>query len=533
MDQAGGTGSAPPAGEGKPQHSAGTLPVDRSAEPPCRLAGSFYALYFAAPVLVYVAFSRRPEIHHDLWHQLALLRESAALGRLLTTEQYSYAAVNTQSIQHEWGAGAVALMLLVAGGSAALMMLKFALMLPVVLTAWLQARPRRGLWLPAALLGCLAAAMASYSNRPVCAQAYSVAIFSVLMWCLTLDRAGGRLWMAVFAPLFVAWVNLHGGFVVGLGVLGAHTVEQVLRKRPWLHLALYLPLLAATVALNPYGLKFYPNIVHGLTMSRPIITEWRPFWAFTSVSSEGTIFIASLLMMLYVLWKIGPRRFCGWLVLLLLAAATLKAQKVLPLYALAWFCALVGALPRIPLARATARFARVEPGTVLVALLTLAVVSAAFATTNRFWKLRVPGLDQGNRFDTVYPVGPVDHLRAVGFQGNLMTPFEQGAYVSWKLYPAVKVGCDSRYEVAYEPKWVEEVSSMYLDASYQGWRSTLERYPTDVVLVKRSMVLAARLEAAHDWHRFYRDDTWELIARPGLVLPPLDRSGEAIEGTIP
>ena len=515
-------------------HVAGAQPPsDRCSGLPQAAASASRALYFAAPVMVYLAYSRRGEVHHDIWHQMALLRESTRAGHLLTSDPFSYAATLSESMQHEWGAGALALMLVIAGGSAALMFLKFALMIPVVVTTWLQARRFPTVWPAACALGCLAAAMVSYSNMPVCAQTYSVALFSILLWCLSLDHAGGRLWMALFLPLFVVWVNLHGGFAVGLLVLAAYGIEQALRRRPWVHIAAYLPLLVACVAFNPYGVKFYANILLGLTMQRPIITEWKPFWAFTSLTADGVVFVASLLVAAYAFWKVGPRRFEGALVLALLAVATIKAEKVIPLYALAWFSVMLGAARFVPLARAATRLSRAEPGTILVVLVTLVVVSGSFLAGSRFWQLRVPGIDPQARFSNVYPVGPVEYLRTSAFRGNVMTPFDQGAFVSWKLYPAVKVGCDSRYEVAYDPRWVEEVHSMYVDPANTRWAATLVRYPTDLVLVDRLLPLAQKLSSAGGWQRVYRDDMWELYARPGLSLPQRDRSGEMIEGTLP
>ena len=64
-----------------------------------------------------------------------------------------------------------------------------------------------------------------------------------------------------------------------------------------------------------------------------------------------------------------------------------------------------------------------------------------------------------------------------------MVPFETGAFVSWKLYPAVKVSCDGRYEVAYPPAQVQELWDFY--ASQRDWQQILRRYPPDVVLVPR------------------------------------------------
>jgi hypothetical protein len=114
-----------------------------------------------------------------------------------------------------------------------------------------------------------------------------------------------------------------------------------------------------------------------------------------------------------------------------------------------------------------------------------------------------------------------------------------GAFVSWKLHPAVKVSCDGRYEVAYPPQQVEELWDFY--ASQRDWRQILRRYPPDVVLVPRSSPLENLLEQTvtaesdSQWKLVYRDDGFSLYARRDLTpgLPVVDRSGQKMAARFP
>ncbi len=111
-----------------------------------------------------------------------------------------------------------------------------------------------------------------------------------------------------------------------------------------------------------------------------------------------------------------------------------------------------------------------------------------------------------------------------------MTPFESGAYVSWRLYPAVRVSVDSRYEVAY-PNWWGEESLRFNDAS-PGWERTLEAHPTDVVLVRKTAAVA-RVIGTKGWTRIYADRAFEAYGRRGLELPAVDYSGRVFDGRFP
>jgi hypothetical protein len=111
-----------------------------------------------------------------------------------------------------------------------------------------------------------------------------------------------------------------------------------------------------------------------------------------------------------------------------------------------------------------------------------------------------------------------------------MTPFEAGSYVMWHLWPNVKVGLDSRYEVAYQPGVAERIMAMYDGAD--GWRATLEAYPADLVLTASADPLSRLMAVQSRWQLVYRDDAYVLYARPGLKLPMLDRTGQALLGAI-
>jgi len=106
-----------------------------------------------------------------------------------------------------------------------------------------------------------------------------------------------------------------------------------------------------------------------------------------------------------------------------------------------------------------------------------------------------------------------------------------GAFVSWKLYPRVRISLDSRYEVAFEPALLTEHVAFF-DAR-DGWQRFLAAYPTDLVLAPADAPIASALATQAAWTIVYRDDAFTLFARPGLSLPTLDRRDHPIVGTFP
>jgi hypothetical protein len=111
-----------------------------------------------------------------------------------------------------------------------------------------------------------------------------------------------------------------------------------------------------------------------------------------------------------------------------------------------------------------------------------------------------------------------------------MVPFRLGAYVSWKLFPAVKVSLDSRYEEVYSNEVVGSIFRFY-DAAPE-WRQVLDRYPTDAVLVPADAGIASKMSES-GWNGVYLDQQFQLYLRPGRALPFEDKRSSSFIGQFP
>ncbi|HWQ56831.1 MAG TPA: hypothetical protein VN442_24300 [Bryobacteraceae bacterium] len=486
-------------------------------------------------VLLFLA-TLGPSLHHDVWHQMALARESLELGYVPPLDRFAYTPTVTPSVQHEWGAGFVALWLARLAGAEGLGVFNLLLAGGTVLICVLFLR-RSGIGFPLSFGGAFAVVgLANYTFvTPLTAQSYSVLMTALLLYALRQDRAGGRLWIAWWLPLFVLWANLHGGIVVGFAILLAHVVEQAWRKRPWLHIALLLPAMLLLIGLNPYGRSYYSFLLHAYGMPRPFIPEWDPFWLLPPASPRAVLFLAAVALFGYAVRRRGVRNVIGFLMVLGLVIGAAKTMKLVPFFALAWLFVVPGALRETPLGGwVESLFRRRQTAVVLVCV---AAIPWCLGTLWREhpWSPVIAGEPssswRGRGF--CYPVGPVEYLKSIGFKGNAMTFFRHGPYVSWKLHPDVKVSCDSRYEVAFPPALVDDNFRFYLHDVARVFDKVLGGYPTDIVIVDRRFPLAKKMAAQAAWKRVYSDDGFEVYARPGLPLPVVSRTGTRITGSIP
>ncbi len=466
----------------------------------------------------------------DMWHQMALFREALALGHLPLADQFAYTPTVYPSVQHEWGAGAILYFVSTTGGAAGLLGLKYLLCAGIAIVVVRCARLNGAFYAVLCPLMPIGIMLSLIGFSTIRAQMFTLLALACLLYFLEQDRRGlrGRRWIGPWLAIHVLWVNIHGGFVVGLVVMVLYTAEQVLRKRPTGHLIATTIAMVALIMVNPYGWRYYPYIWDALWLDRPLITEWRPLW-----HAWGPVlgfYVFSLVLVAYAVARRGVRQLPGLVIVLLTAYAALRHQRHVSLYAVVWVCCVPAFLQETPLARllqqvwTKRRRACTWSWGVMAAVLSVALV------VHNPLRLRLPA-NQGDHSMLVYPVGAVSYLRQVSFRGNLMTPFTTGAFVSWKLFPGVKVSMDGRFEVAYPPGAMAENHAFYQAES--GWRETLNKYPTDMVLIATNRPLAEAMSQAGGWQRVYVDDAFELHAPIGRAWPHVDNRGQRLQGEFP
>jgi hypothetical protein len=352
------------------------------------------------------------------------------------------------------------------------------------------------------------------------AQAYSFCLTAILLLFLEFDRKGSRSWIVAWLLIFPIWVNIQGGFVVGIGLLGLHSVEEFLRQKPMRHLLLVLVAMCLEVFLNPYGTAYFAYLRRALTMARPYAPEWSPIW---SLGPFGTIaFLIAVVIACYAAVSVGFRRAAGILPLAATAVEGALHRKLLPFFAIAWLCYVPSFLQQTAPGRWFVEFTQRRARFMRVVWLVFACICMVAAVRQKPWRLSVP--------QPIYPVGAVQYLARQQFKGNVMTPFRLGAYVSWKLFPAVKVSLDSRYEETYPNSVVQRIFGFYEAAP--DWRSTLDAFPTDLVLVPRDAPIFQAMPQS-GWNKVYFDQQFELYSRPGRTLPQEDRSLSSFSGVFP
>jgi hypothetical protein len=126
------------------------------------------------------------------------------------------------------------------------------------------------------------------------------------------------------------------------------------------------------------------------------------------------------------------------------------------------------------------------------------------------WKLPDTSLPPEIKTNMCYPEAAVNLIKKQGLPGKILTRFDWGEYLIWKLYPQDLVGMDGRYETVYPP----EVQQAYFKFYYGDpqWRQFLRDYPPDLILLDKSMAVVDLIRKEPGWREIFSDSRSVLFA---------------------
>lgn len=516
------------------------------AQRDARLAG-WLLLALGTSFLAYVA--RLHEITHDAFHEMSLVREGLVRGALPQADLFAYTPTVNPSVHHEWATGAVLYYATVGSGLGlmGLTLLKLTLMGLMWFFLYRVARMRGAHPYVFACLAVVTFPMLWVGFATVRAQLFTLVFIAAQLWMQELDWRGKRWWVLLWLPMLVAWLNLHAGFVVGLGLMAFHGLERLAHawgtqhrllapfSATW-HLLLAAPLALLSLMLNPYGWQYIPYLIRAIGMPRPLIAEWQPLWQTYAPWWTMSMFLICLGLFVYAQRNNRLRRLRGAAFLAMCSYMALKHIRHGSIFAVVWMAYVPAWISRTALGKAMVRAIERRRKSVLVAARGLAAATLLFACLHHFW---LPTLPSSPLYSGVcYPTQAVGYLKQHNFHGNLLTPFYAGSYVSWEMYPRVKVSLDGRYEVAYQDQVMPEHKQF---SQGQGrWWELLDKYPTDAALIDKQWTVYPLIMQWFDaqgavpqptrqrWCMVYEDDAYALIAREHCGLPRVDRTGQPL-----
>lgn len=341
-------------------------------------------------------------------------------------------------------------------------------------------------------------------------------------------RIGRIPYLALLPVATVLWTNLHGGFFVGVVLIGCYGCGEVLklvlmpdpatRRAVWLDARRYFLSAAACLAaslLNPYTYHLHVHVVKYLADPYQMqhIAEFLPM----SFHHPTAPFLEFMLAagLATALWNIVKGRYTEAVLMVLWGHAALLAARNIPLFMIVaaplgaaaveeWLALLPQANVAGWLRTAVRRFNVVAAETTetdsigrwhLVSALGVLVVAAlmfAPAPPKRFRAEFAP---------ESFPVAATKALKAYP-AARIFTTDQWGDYLIWRLYPHQRVFMDGRsdfYGADFGLKYLDVLGVKY------GWEKDLRKFGVDTILLPVSAPLAGALKESSRWRVVYDD----------------------------
>lgn len=455
----------------------------------------------------------------DLFARVAVGRLLESIGSVPLHDPFAFTVKKSFWIDHEWLSGVMFYHVAREWGDFGLFTLKLVsayLSLAVILRAVRTSAPAlKAVSLPVLLItGLMCGYVWSSTVRSQIVTYLCLPLF--LFAFVQFSRLGRRRWLWLLPPLTALWANCHGGFVVGLGLLGVLTLLQ-LRNGRKKFVPLLVCLLACLIAtcINPYGPGLYWGyVLDAVTMTRPGIPEWKsaPLFALSSL-------IPHLLCVCIVFGAIRRGHDCRAEDLTLLAVSAFFGYTHTRLMAIFIMVASVygteyvysalqpisGRLGRL---RAAVKRAWISVG--IGIFLLSAFGSMYFAASSGF------SLDYSQ-----YPYQATEWLWQRGQGGRLLVDFNNGSFALWRLYPRYRVSVDGRYEELYPDETLRTVESALNPLAPEHVEALKTVRPDYILTSVQSPSFGA------DWFEVYRDEQFIVLSRqaferslePAKVLP--------------
>lgn len=334
----------------------------------------------------------------------------------------------------------------------------------------------------------------------------------------------------IYPPLFILWVNTHGGFIVGLFLIsaafGGELVNSLFFKKARLrwknlrHFAISVVLSYAALGINPGGYGYFTGVIRDffspeMKEIRGIIFEYMSMWnsiTFQPVSIRFRFagFAMLLMLILFVaicIYLLVRKRFFDmpsvFLVLFfyVFGMSIVRSSQYFPLI---WFFAFFYVYKRYDVVKIKGVFNFISLGIIFIICVKI-VYFALVEYDSLAWF--------GTNWEASYPVKEVEYVKKAKPPGNIWNDYLSGGYLLWGLYPDYKVFIDPRYG-GYMRNFMPTAEEYQTP---EGVESYTKRFPFKVALVAYHETGFVEWLLKADWRIAFLDKNALVIVHKSII----------------
>ena len=380
------------------------------------------------------------------------------------------------------------------------------------------------------------------------ARPHLFSLMLTLVWYRLLNdyQYKGKNTLFYLPALMLVWVNLHGGFIIGLLLVGIYlggnliewTTEQPSSANPGREKAKQLLVIGllclATCLVNPQGFKIllFPFEITSNRFLMDNVAE------FLSPNFHQALPFKYMLLAAVAIFAISriPLNPIELALLLLMTYMSLYSVRYVSLFAI---------MVSYPLLRVSESLVRRLPPRLFtwyqkrnenLAIMESRMIASLWPALgiSLVIVLSATGAVRFQFAETVFPVAAVNFIKEEKISGNMFSNDEFGDYIIYAAWPEYRVFMDGRSDM-----YGEKVIKEYLKIARvePGWEDIIRKHDITTIMFNTKSALSAALMEHKDWHPIYADklatifikndeDHNSLIRRYGNITLPQQRDGD-------
>ncbi len=487
----------------------------------------FLALF---ALLAAMATSRPQVMDPDFWWHLRNGNTMLRTGHLIHVNPYAFMAAGHHWVLQEWLSEVWMAAAAGAGGRLGVVIGYWLITLAMFISIWARAAAIRSVSGISVGIGLVLAAITAYPILGPRSQMETYLLIGVTMLVVERQlRRGGRIaW--VLPPIFLAWTNLHAGFIMGLillvAVLASEWLVTLLGLRTGAQRTNLVQLSWATVCsiaaslVNPNGsvIVLYPFQTQFSSAQQSLIQEWHSPNFHIGLVIPLLVFIATLAWLI-VKYRGLPLRDVVVLGLgLLVTLQSVRNLVILVVVGIPIWIALAEQLRSALAGRWKLRLRDRQPRPlVLLELVILSVLGLVLAV--QVGTLATPSLDSPTYVDA-FPVCAAHWLDSAQGGLRVFNQYGDGGFLAYTV-PRDKVFVFGDAALM-GPRVLRDYAAI-VDLS-PSWLQRLDGSPAQLVEFERGTAFPDALQREPAWTLVYRDRRVEVFERTKLLsslrLPP-------------
>ena len=495
----------------------------------------FYVLGMVALVFAFLA-GLKTIAEFDLGWQMATGRWIVQHHQIPSTEVFSYTAAG-QPWTYPVGAGLIFYGAYLLGGYSLISWLA-----ALACVATVAILLRRGSAVTAAL--AIFAVPLIVTRVTPRAEMFTVVLFAAtlsLLW-QHYQTGSARLWL--LPVMMVAWVNLHPGFLAGLGLVAAYAMLEVVamltaadRDGAITRLRRAFPWLVATCAatlINPWGWNVFEILLRqqsAMGVHSQLILEWAPIplnWTHIvsglSPRDPDEFYVLLAILLLAVAVACWRRQFGAAILIAGAVIFPIRHTRMTALFSLVMVIVggamLVLFLPTLQRMIASVRTAAILASAASVLMIGFAAMRVTNIVTDRSYRSGSELVSFGTGLSWWFPEKAAALIERENLPGQIFSTGSEGAFMAFRLGPKYKNYIDGRAIPFGTELMLRSGSLKASPPESPQWKQEAERYGISTILVPigrygalQFFPVLKQFCSSETWTPVYLDETSAVFVR--------------------